>query len=109
MKAKEFDKTFDAGGSVLKYLDVEHAIRPGREQKRGAKSMFPTWSLFNFLAPRLATAWIQLLSLFKLLPCTLRREPLTFFYELNFFRPKPARPTNPRPSSSIVAGSGTEL
>jgi hypothetical protein len=42
MKAKEFDKTFDAGGSVLKYLDAEHAIRPGREQKR-VNVDFPAW------------------------------------------------------------------
>jgi len=42
MKAKEFDKTFDAGGSVLKYLDVEHATRPGREQKR-VNVDFPAW------------------------------------------------------------------
>jgi hypothetical protein len=63
MKAKEFDKAFDGGGSVLKYLDVERAIRPGRAQKRGTKSMFPTWSLFNFLARRLTTAWVQLLPL----------------------------------------------
>jgi hypothetical protein len=42
MKAKEFDKTFDAGGSVLKYLDVEQAIQPGREQKR-VNVDFPAW------------------------------------------------------------------
>lgn len=42
MKAKEFDKTFDSGGSVQKYLDVEHAIRPGQEQKR-VNVDFPVW------------------------------------------------------------------
>jgi len=44
MKAKEFDKTFDAGGSVLKYLDVEHAIWPSQEQKR-VNVDFPAWMI----------------------------------------------------------------
>ena len=34
MKAKEFDKKFDAGESVFQYLDLEHAVKPGIEQKR---------------------------------------------------------------------------
>jgi len=66
--------------------------------------MFPTWSLFNFWARRLTTARIQLLPFETF---SLRLAPWAFnpFYELNFFRPKPARPTKQRPSSR-VADSG---
>ena len=42
MKAKEFDKKFDAGESVLQYLDLEHAVKPGIEQKR-VNVDFPAW------------------------------------------------------------------
>ncbi len=42
MKAKTFDKQFDEGKSVLKYLDLEKARRPGKEQKR-VNVDFPTW------------------------------------------------------------------
>lgn len=44
MKAKEFDKKFDDGENILKYLDVRKAKRPGREQKR-VNVDFPLWMI----------------------------------------------------------------
>lgn len=44
MKAKEFDKKFDAGESVFQYLDLEHAVKPGIEQKR-VNVDFPAWMI----------------------------------------------------------------
>jgi hypothetical protein len=44
MKAKEFDKKFDAGESIINYLDLEHAVRPGQEQKR-VNVDFPVWMI----------------------------------------------------------------
>ena len=44
MKAKEFDKKFDAGESVFQYLDLEQAVRPGIEQKR-VNVDFPAWMI----------------------------------------------------------------
>ena len=32
MKAKEFDKQFDAGESILQHLEINHAARPGQDQ-----------------------------------------------------------------------------
>jgi len=34
MKAREFDKKFDEGEDISKYLDVSKARRPEQEQKR---------------------------------------------------------------------------
>ena len=34
MKAKEFDKAFDSGEDVTKFLDFSRARRPEQEQKR---------------------------------------------------------------------------
>lgn len=42
IKASEFDKKFDTGESVLEYLDLSKARRPGREQKR-VNVDFPDW------------------------------------------------------------------
>lgn len=42
MKAKEFDTKFDAGESIVRYLDLKHAVRPGQEQKR-VNVDFPSW------------------------------------------------------------------
>jgi len=42
MKAHEFDKRFDEGEDVSKYLDVAKARRPGQEQKR-VNVDFPLW------------------------------------------------------------------
>jgi hypothetical protein len=44
MKADEFDKKFDEGEDITKYLDVSKARRPGQEQKR-VNVDFPTWMI----------------------------------------------------------------
>ena len=44
MKAREFDKKFDEGEDVSKYLDVSKARRPEREQKR-VNVDFPLWMI----------------------------------------------------------------
>ncbi|MEN6487388.1 MAG: CopG family antitoxin [Smithellaceae bacterium] len=44
MKAKEFDKKFDAGEDITKYLDVSKARRPEQEQKR-VNVDFPLWMI----------------------------------------------------------------
>lgn len=42
MKAREFDKRFDAGEDVSNYLDVANARRPEQQQKR-VNVDFPLW------------------------------------------------------------------
>ena len=44
VKAKEFDKKFDAGEDVAKYLDLTRARRPGHEQRR-VNVDFPVWMI----------------------------------------------------------------
>lgn len=44
MKAKEFDKKFDEGGNITKYLDLSKARRPEQEQKR-VNVDFPLWMI----------------------------------------------------------------
>ena len=44
MKATEFDKKFDDGEDISKYLDIENAKRPGLEQKR-VNVDFPLWMI----------------------------------------------------------------
>ncbi len=44
MKAKQFDQTFDRGGSVLRHLDLSKVRRPGQEQKR-VNVDFPIWMI----------------------------------------------------------------
>jgi len=44
MKAKEFDKKFDDGKDISKYLDVSKAKRPEQEQKR-VNVDFPLWMI----------------------------------------------------------------
>ena len=44
MKAKEFDKKFDAGEDITKNLDLSKAKRPGHEQKR-VNVDFPMWMI----------------------------------------------------------------
>jgi hypothetical protein len=44
MKSEEFDKKFDDGEDVSKYLDFKNATRPGREQKR-VNVDFPVWMI----------------------------------------------------------------
>jgi len=44
MKADEFDKKFDSGEDITRYLDFSKARRPGREQKR-VNVDFPVWMI----------------------------------------------------------------
>jgi len=44
MKAKEFDKRFDAGEDVSASLDLGKARRPGEEQRR-VNVDFPSWMI----------------------------------------------------------------
>jgi hypothetical protein len=44
MKANEFDKKFDEGEDITKYLDVSKAKRPGQGQKR-VNVDFPAWMI----------------------------------------------------------------
>ncbi len=44
MKAREFDKKFDEGKDISKYLDISKARRPKQEQKR-VNVDFPLWMI----------------------------------------------------------------
>ncbi len=44
MKAKEFEKKFDSGENITKYLDLTKARRPEQEQRR-VNVDFPTWMI----------------------------------------------------------------
>ena len=44
MKAEAFDKAFDNGDDMSKYLNFPKATRPGREQKR-VNVDFPVWMI----------------------------------------------------------------
>jgi hypothetical protein len=44
MKAEEFDKKFDEGGDVSRYLDISKARKPVQEQKR-VNVDFPVWMI----------------------------------------------------------------
>jgi hypothetical protein len=44
MKAKEFDKKFDSGESIVQYLELERTARPGQEQRR-VNVDFPAWMI----------------------------------------------------------------
>ena len=44
MKAKELDKKFDEGQSILEHLDLSKAKRPNLEQKR-VNVDFPIWMI----------------------------------------------------------------
>lgn len=44
MKAKELDKKFDEGKSVMEHLDLSKAIRPNQVQKR-VNVDFPLWMI----------------------------------------------------------------
>jgi len=46
MKAKEFDKKFDSGEAITKYLDLSKARRPAQEQKR-VNVDFPLWMIHS--------------------------------------------------------------
>jgi hypothetical protein len=42
MKAKTFDRKFDAGERIVEHLDLGRAVRPGTEAKR-VNVDFPAW------------------------------------------------------------------
>jgi hypothetical protein len=44
MKAKELDKKFNKGESIIKNLDISKAIRPNQEQRR-VNVDFPLWMI----------------------------------------------------------------
>ena len=44
MKAKAFDKKFEARKDVAKHLDLSKAVRPGQKQKR-VNVDFPVWMI----------------------------------------------------------------
>jgi hypothetical protein len=44
MKASNFDKKFDKGEDITKYLDLSRATKPGHEQKR-VNVDFPVWMI----------------------------------------------------------------
>lgn len=44
MKAEEFDRRFDAGEDVTKYLDTSGARKPGQSVKR-VNVDFPVWMI----------------------------------------------------------------
>ena len=46
MKAKEFEKKFDSGEEITKYLDLAKARRPAQEQKR-VNVDFPLWMIHS--------------------------------------------------------------
>jgi len=46
MKAKEFDKKFEANEDITKYLDISKARRPEQEQKR-VNVDFPIWMIHS--------------------------------------------------------------
>ena len=46
MKAKDFDKKFDEGVSIVKHLDLSKARRPKQEQKR-VNVDFPLWMIHS--------------------------------------------------------------
>ena len=52
MKAKEFDRKFDNGEDVSRFLDMSKAERPAQEQRR-VNVDFPTWMIDS-----LAFAWM---------------------------------------------------
>lgn len=46
MKAKDFDKKFENGEDVVKYLDISRATRPDQQQKR-VNVDFPEWMIHS--------------------------------------------------------------
>ena len=46
MRAKEFEKKFDAGEDITKHLDISKARRPKHEQKR-VNVDFPIWMIHS--------------------------------------------------------------
>ena len=46
MKAKDFDRKFETGEDITKYLDLSKARRPRQEQKR-VNVDFPVWMIHS--------------------------------------------------------------
>ncbi|MFC1734722.1 type II toxin-antitoxin system BrnA family antitoxin [Candidatus Hydrogenedentota bacterium] len=46
MKARDFDKKFDAGEDITKHLDMSRKRRPEQEQKR-VNVDFPVWMILS--------------------------------------------------------------
>jgi hypothetical protein len=46
MKAREFDRKFNAGGDISKHLDVSKTRRPEQDQKR-VNVDFPLWMIHS--------------------------------------------------------------
>ncbi len=46
MKAKEFDRRFDAGEDMTKFLDLSSAERPN-QKTRGVNVDFPEWMIHS--------------------------------------------------------------
>ena len=46
MKAKDFDKKFEAGEDITRHLDLSRARRPEQEQKR-VNVDFPAWMIHS--------------------------------------------------------------
>ena len=46
MRARQFDKKFDSGEDITKYLDLARARRPAQEQKR-VNVDFPLWMIHS--------------------------------------------------------------
>ena len=46
MKAKQFDRRFDRGEDISKFLDLTRARRPNREQRR-VNVDFPEWMIHD--------------------------------------------------------------
>ena len=63
MKAKEFDKKFDEGKNIKKYLDLSKARRPEQEQKR-INVDFPIWMVHS-LDKEAKRLWVPRQSIIK--------------------------------------------
>ena len=46
MKAKDFDKAFDSGEDITKFIDLSRSRRPEQEQKR-VNVDFPVWMIHS--------------------------------------------------------------
>jgi len=65
MKAKDFEKKFDAGEDITKYLDLTKSKRPGHEQKR-VNVDFPVW-MIEYLDREASRLGVPRQSLIKML------------------------------------------
>ena len=63
--AAEFDKRFDAGEDLSAHYDIEHAIRPGLEQRRVSVD-FPVWMVqkLDMVAQRLGVTRQSVIKVF---------------------------------------------